>query len=64
MSDLYFEWAYRFWILEWIFAIAINVFIVYLCWKFLMFGLSGDLKRFFTFKKKKKSDVNSGAKFG
>ena len=29
-----------------------------------MFGLSGDFKRFFTFKKKKKNDVNSGAKYG
>ena len=63
MSDLYFEWAYRFWILEWIFAIAINVFIVYLCYKFVTWGMSGGLQRLFK-RKKKKSDTNSGAKYG
>ena len=31
---------------------------------FLAWGLSGGLKKFFTFKKKKTDDVNSGAKYG
>lgn len=46
---------------EWIEAILINAVIVYACWKFTTFGLSGGFDRF---KKKKKSSGNSGAKFG
>ena len=48
---------------EWIEAILINAIILFACWKFTTFGLSGGFQRLFS-RKKKKSDVNSGQKFG
>ena len=48
---------------EWLEAIFIIAIILYACWKFTTFGLSGNFKRLFS-RNKKKSDVNSGAKFG
>lgn len=50
--------------LEWIEAILQIIGVLTLVYLFTMWGLSGGLKNFFTFKKKKKDDVNSGAKFG
>jgi len=50
--------------LEWIQAILQLIGIITLCHLFIMWGLSGELKKFFTFKKKKTDDVNSGAKYG
>ena len=38
--------------------------LITLIYLFLAWGLSGGLKKFFTFKKKKTDDVNSGAKYG
>jgi len=38
--------------------------LITLIYLFLAWGLSGGLKKFFTFREKKKDDVNSGAKFG
>ena len=49
--------------MEWIYAIGINILIVYACYKFLFFGLSGGFQRLFK-RKKKKDDINSGAKYG
>lgn len=63
MSDLYWETAYMFYILEWVWAICINILVVYLCYKFVTWGMSGGLQRLFK-RKKKKSDTNSGAKYG
>ena len=50
--------------IEWIEAILQIIGILTLVYLFTMWGLSGSFKRFFTFRKKKRSDVNSGAKFG
>ena len=49
---------------EWIEAILQMIGILTLVYLFTMWGLSGGFKNFFTFKKTKKDDVNSGAKFG
>ena len=38
--------------------------LITLIYLFLAWGLSGGLKKFFTFKKKKTDGVNSGAKYG
>ena len=48
---------------EWIWAIMLNILVVYMCYKFVTFGISGGFHRLFS-RKKKKSDVNSGAKYG
>ena len=49
---------------EWIEAILQIIGILTLVYLFTIWGLSGNFKRFFTFRKKKRSDVNSGVKFG
>ena len=49
---------------EWIEAILQMIGILTLVYLFTIWGLSGGFKKFFRFKKKKKNDVNSGAKFG
>ena len=49
---------------EWIEAILQMIGILTLVYLFTIWGLSGGFKSFFTFKKKKSNDVNSGAKFG
>ena len=49
---------------EWIEAILQIIGILTLVYLFTVWGLSGGFKRFFTFREKKKDDVNSGAKFG
>ena len=49
---------------EWIEAILQIIGILTLVYLFTVWGLSGGSKRFFTFREKKKDDVNSGAKFG
>ena len=49
---------------EWIEAILQIIGVLTLVYLFTMWGLSGGFKNFFTFKKKKKDGVNSGAKFG
>ena len=48
---------------EWVWAIMLNILVVYMCYKFVTFGISGGFHRLFS-RKKKKSDVNSGAKYG
>jgi hypothetical protein len=48
---------------DWIIAIGVNALIVYACYKFVTFGMSGGFQRLFS-KKKKKNDVNSGQLFG
>ena len=48
---------------EWLEAIFIIAIILYACWKFTTFGLRGNFKRLFS-RKKKKRDVNTGAKGG
>ena len=50
--------------IEWIEAILQIIGILTLVDLFTVWGLSGGLKTFFTFKEKEKDDVNSGAKFG
>ena len=45
-------------------AILQMIGIMTLVYLFTIWGLSGGFKSFFTFRKKKRSDVNSGAKFG
>ena len=50
--------------IEWIEAILQIIGILTLVYLFTVWGLSGGFKRFFTFRKKKKDDVNSGGKFG
>tara|TARA_Y100000816_G_C25810167_1_gene424102 strand:+ start:60 stop:215 length:156 start_codon:yes stop_codon:yes gene_type:complete len=49
---------------EFIEAILQMIGIMTLVYLFTIWGLSGGFKIFFTFRKKRKSDVNSGAKFG
>ena len=49
---------------EWIEAILQIIGILTLVYLFTFWGLSGGFKGIFTFRKKKKDDVNSGAKFG
>ena len=49
---------------EWIEAILQMIGILTLVYLFTIWGLSGGFKNFFTFKKKKKNDVNSGSKYG
>ena len=48
---------------EWVWAIMLNILVVYLCYKFVTWGMSGGVQRLFK-KKKKKDDINSGAKYG
>lgn len=50
-------------IVDWIIAIGVNALVVYGCYKFVTFGMSGGFERLFK-KKKKKDDVNSGQKYG
>ena len=50
--------------IEWIEAILQMIGMLTLVYLFTIWGLSGGFKSFFTFKKQKKNDVNSGAKFG
>ncbi len=63
MSDLYLEWALFFDNLK---SIAIIIGILAFSYGVVWYGLSGRLKEHtdWLFKKKKKNDVNSGAKYG
>ena len=63
MSDLYWETAYMFYVIQSVLVVVgIIVFSYFVVW----YGLSGRLKEHtdWLFKKKKKNDVNSGAKYG
>ncbi len=51
-------------VIIWLEAIFTMIGILTIVVLFTVWGLSGGFKKFFTFKKKKKNDVNSGAKFG
>ena len=51
-------------VIIWIESILQMIGILTLVYLFTIRGLSRGFKKFFTYKKKKKSDVNSGAKFG
>ena len=48
--------------LEWFYAIVGNGLVVYLCYKFYMFGINEGFQKLF--KRKQKKGVNSGQKFG
>ena len=58
------------WANNWYFAIGVNILIVYLSYKFIIYGGTGKLKEHldklldFVLMRKKEEKVNSGAKFG
>ena len=63
MSDLYWETAFMFYVIE---TIMFVLGVLALCYFVVWYGLSGRLKKHMDmiFKRKKKDDVNSGAKYG
>ena len=63
MSDLYWETAYMFYVIQ---SVLVVVGIIAFSYFVVWYGLSGRLKKHMDmiFKSKKKDDVNSGAKYG